>query len=92
MKIYYGRREDYFDRESKFEKLIDNPPVTCEVASYQDALKWIRKKAKELNKTIYYYNCSYSKKNNWIEIDFGSWIDFVLLYDLTEENWKEFIG
>lgn len=92
MKLYYGRREDYFDRENVFEKLINNPPVTCEVKSYKDAVKWINKKAKELNKTVYYFNCNYSKENNWIEIDSGSWCDFVLLYDLTEEDWKEFIG
>lgn len=92
MKIYFGKREDYFKPGKFWEEIRDDVPYSEEVENYEFAKEWLKNKLEELGFTAHYYNCNFSKKGNWIELDFGSWRDFVLLYEMNDEDWRIFFG
>jgi len=88
MKIYYGTRNEYF--EKSFGELKDALPITLEVENYSEGIKWVRNKLKEMHYTSFYFNCNFSKEKNFVEIDYGDYNYFFLFFDLSDEDWKVF--
>lgn len=92
MKAYCGKREDYFKRDKFFEELKDDVECMYESFDFEECKKWAKNRIKELGFVSRYTHCNYSKSENWIEIDFGSYSTFIIFYDLSESDWKEFLG
>ena len=88
MKIYFGKREDYFDKF--WEKVKDDLIPTEEVNTCTDGYKWLKNKLEEINFKSYYYNVNFNTEYNYVEIDFGSHSIFCLFYDLNDKDWDLF--
>lgn len=89
MKVYFGRREHYFKDGKWWEELVDDPPISAEVKDYNTGQKYLLKTLEELDLKSHYQKMNFNFDKNWLEIDFGSWGNFFLFYDLTEEDWKQ---
>ena len=90
MKIYLGKRDEYFKSGRYWDELRDDIVPTAEVKGYKEGQKWIMKKLKDIGYKSYYSNINFSREKGWIEIDVGSWSQFFLFYDLSDDEWKEF--
>ena len=65
---------------------IQNLPVEYEPQTIKEAWEYIRN-----NRKVSYYNISYDfNVAPVMDIDYGSWSEFCYLWDLTEDNIKEF--
>ena len=64
MKIFHGKREEYFKNGKYFEELINNPPMTITVNNFKDGNEWLKNKIHELRFTSCCLHCNFSKRKN----------------------------
>ena len=90
MNIYYGKRDELYEKEYGKIKSTNSPLITTK--DYIEGIKWIRKDIKDRGFDSPYMNISFSQEDDFVEIDFGSWSYFYCLNNLTDKDWSEFFG
>lgn len=92
MKVYFGRRSDYFEENKYWIKIKENLTPIYECNNAKEALRWAYTKiSEEIGMRVYYTKFNFSQKDGWAEMDFGSHSLFFLFYELTDDDWKELL-
>ena len=79
MKIFFGKRSDYFE-DMYWGSLKDNLTPIVEVDTLNDGWSWLNNKLKEIKLSSHYKNCNIDNHYEWIEVDYGSYTNFCLFY------------
>lgn len=91
MKVVCGRRTMIYEPGEFLSKVKNNIVPDAEFDNVKDLKKYIAETIKNINITNYYTRINIGINNDLIDIDFGSWSEFIVVYDLTPEQINEYV-
>lgn len=91
MKVYFGKRDSYFVENSYWKDIKEDLDYIFESNNADEVRDFINNHINDIGFKNYYWKYSMDNDGKWVEIDYGSYINFYLVYDFQDNEFSDFV-